>query len=221
MEIQMSDILSKTTLGFAFPADPATKQPVSFSLEGPLANIVLSGKKPFGVKSPFRNAGIIIDRTVYTQQFRPAFYGLKTTLSDVLINERDVPSDFFVDGFEIDKWVKKRAGWSKDSLNPKTGERYPYSVGSARFPDDITKPARTIITTEGERSASRFTHIIPASGGRYRRLTPVELERLNMFPDDHTNEASDVKRGFLMGNDLVVGVVEKIGSQLAACIAKQ
>jgi len=50
----------------------------------------------------------------------------------------------------------------------------------------------------------------------YRRLSPVELERLNMFPDDHTkyDGVSDTKRAFFMGNALVVGVIEKIGIAL-------
>ena len=45
---------------------------------------------------------------------------------------------------------------------------------------------------------------------------PIELERLNMFPDNHTNldGISDTKRAFFMGNALVVGVVEKIGQVL-------
>ena len=49
-----------------------------------------------------------------------------------------------------------------------------------------------------------------------RRLTPIELERLNMFPDNHTklNGITDAKRAFFMGNALVVGVVEKIGQAL-------
>ena len=49
-----------------------------------------------------------------------------------------------------------------------------------------------------------------------RRLTPVELERLNMFPDDHTklDGITDTKRAFFMGNALVVGVIEKIGEAL-------
>jgi len=47
-----------------------------------------------------------------------------------------------------------------------------------------------------------------------RRLTPVELERLNMFPDNHTSGPTDAKRAFFMGNALVVGIVEKIGSAL-------
>ena len=35
-----------------------------------------------------------------------------------------------------------------------------------------------------------------------------------MFPDNHTHEAADTKRAFLMGNALVVGVVEKLGKSL-------
>ena len=49
-----------------------------------------------------------------------------------------------------------------------------------------------------------------------RRLTPIELERLNMFPDNHTQlqGISDTKRAFFMGNALVVGIVERIGTAL-------
>ena len=52
--------------------------------------------------------------------------------------------------------------------------------------------------------------------GRLRRLTPLELERLNMFPGNLTNMkgVSDGKRAFFMGNALVVGVVEKISKSL-------
>ena len=52
------------------------------------------------------------------------------------------------------------------------------------------------------------------SSGKYRRLTPIELERLNMFPDNHTLGVSDTRRAFLMGNALVTGIVEKIGVSL-------
>ena len=48
--------------------------------------------------------------------------------------------------------------------------------------------------------------MVRADDGRLRRLTPVELERLNGFPDDWTNTGmSDGKRAFMMGNALVVG----------------
>ena len=85
------------------------------------------------------------------------------------------------------------------------------------FPDPLDKPSRTIITGEGGSSPSRFKHVVEVSG-KQRRLTPVELERLNMFPDNHTfhNEATNTKRAFFMGNALVVGVIEKIG----ICLSK-
>ena len=54
--------------------------------------------------------------------------------------------------------------------------------------------------------------------GRYRRLTPVEEERLNGFPDEWTSlkdcpdkKITDGQRAFLMGNALVVGIIEQIG----------
>jgi hypothetical protein len=30
--------------------------------------------------------------------------------------------------------------------------------------------------------------------GQYRRLHPIELERLNMFPDDHTKLGNDAQK---------------------------
>ena len=85
------------------------------------------------------------------------------------------------------------------------------------FPDALDKPARTIITSEGGVTPSRFKHII-FQDGKYRRLTPIELERCNMFPDNHTEGKTDTKRAFFMGNALVVGVVEKIGLELQSRI---
>ena len=79
------------------------------------------------------------------------------------------------------------------------------------FPDGLDKPSRTIITGEGGVGPSRFKHVILTESGRHRRLTPVELERLNMFPDHHTDGVTDSRRAFLMGNALVTGIVEKIG----------
>ena len=43
------------------------------------------------------------------------------------------------------------------------------------------------------------------------RLVPVEIECLNMFPDNHTLGVSDSRRAFLMGNALVTGIVERLG----------
>ena len=83
------------------------------------------------------------------------------------------------------------------------------------FPDALNNASRTIITGEGGKSPSRFKHVVQTQKG-LRRLTPVELERLNMFPDHHTQLSgiSNTKRAFFMGNALVVGVVQKIAEAL-------
>ena len=93
----------------------------------------------------------------------------------------------------------------------KAGYEYNYSEGSMTFPDDLDRPSRTIITGEGGTAPSRFKHVILTPSGRYRRLMPIELERLNMFPDNHTSGVTDMRRAFLMGNALVTGIVERIG----------
>ena len=88
------------------------------------------------------------------------------------------------------------------------------------FPDSLKKPSRTILTGEGGTSPSRFKHIIKTAKG-HRRLTPIELERLNGFPDDWSkfdhegNQVSDVKRAFFMGNALVIGLIARVGKEIA------
>ena len=81
----------------------------------------------------------------------------------------------------------------------------------------IDCPSRTIIT-EGGASPSRTKHAVK-QGRTLRRLTPIELERLNMFPDDHTRleGVSDGRRAFFMGNALV-GIIERVGTALLESI---
>jgi len=114
----------------------------------------------------------------------------------------------------LPKWEYLKGG-KKEIRKTKEGFEYNYSEGSMVFPDALDKPSRTIITGEGGKSPSRFKHVVQTKKG-LRRLTPVELERLNMFPDYHTEleGISDTKRAFFMGNALLVGVVEKIGASL-------
>jgi len=95
------------------------------------------------------------------------------------------------------------------------GFAYNYSEGGMIYPDALDNASRTIITGEGGRTPSRFKHVVATDKG-LRRLVPVELERLNMFPDDHTKleGITDAKRAFFMGNALVVGVIKKLSHEL-------
>ena len=136
-----------------------------------------------------------------------------TTLADVLEPAADVPAQFFVEGEELEKWQFLKGAKSLTRISRATGMEYTYDEGAIPFPD-TDGPSRTILTGEGGATASRFKHIIRTDDGRYRRLTPRELERLNGFPGDWTAGMSDGKRAFMMGNALVVGVVERIADEL-------
>ena len=106
---------------------------------------------------------------------------------------------------------------SKKKRTTKDGYVYNYSEGSMTFPDDYEKPSRTIITGEGGASPSRFKHVIKSpEDQKSTEDLLLELERLNMFPDNHTlhENTTNSKRAFLMGNALVIGVVEEIGKNL-------
>ena len=138
-------------------------------------------------------------------------------LGDILIDEKDVPQEYFINPKDLPRW-KYFKGAKKEMRKTPDGHVYNYSEGSMAFPDSVDKPARTIITGEGGSTPSRFKHVIKTKDGRYRRLTPLELERINMFPDEHTKGVADVKRAFFMGNALVVGVVKKLGKALLAQI---
>ena len=66
-------------------------------------------------------------------------------------------------------------------------------------------------------------HIIRHDDGTYRTLFPIETERLNMFPDDWTriDGILDSKRGFMMGNALVTGIVHRLRGHLMDLINRR
>ena len=107
-------------------------------------------------------------------------------------------------------------GLKHEERTKANGFTYFYTEGAMAFPDSLDGPSRTIITSEGGSGPDRCRHVIIDETGRLRRLTPIELERLNMFPDNHTEleGVSNAKRAFLMGNALVCGIVTKVGEEL-------
>ena len=136
--------------------------------------------------------------------------GKKTVLADIL-HKGGVSSEFYIDENDKPKWEYLK-GAKKEKRKTKNGFEYNYTEGAMIYPDALDNSSRTIITGEGGKSPSRFKHVILTDRG-LRRLTPIELERLNMFPDNHTklDNITDTKRAFFMGNALVVGIVEKLG----------
>jgi len=164
--------------------------------------------------SPFHNAGIAYRGRYWTARIHPRKPSSMKALGDVLQSAREVPQEFYISQKKIPRWRKVKGAKRIEKKSRISGIKYLYAEGAIAFPDATTNPARTIVTSEGGKTASRMKHIIKR-GKRYRRLTPVELERLNGFPDNHTAQIPETRRAFLMGNALIVGCVARIGTAIA------
>jgi len=207
-------VLFDGVLAKSFPFEVKKRSTSEFDIIGSIPEIsdnFNKGKK----ESPFGNAGIIYDRHVFSVDASPIHDGTTQTLGDNLVDETFVPDEFFISEEELPRWQYEK-GAKKIKRISKDGYEYTFSEGGMAFPDHLDKPSRTMITGEGGSSPSRFKHVVKTPSGRFRRLIPIELERLNMFPDNHTMhpKVSDGRRAFLMGNALVCGIVERIGKSL-------
>ena len=224
--------IENTILNEAFPVENNyNKEIETQKIEGTLDFI----SKTFNLKhekSPFMNSGVCWNREFITIKQKALISKKQTPLKDILQKPEDIPMDFFVNE-EIVLDTKKGWAYHKGSkkierVDKITGHKYTWSEGKMDLTEDLDLPIRTIITSEGGKAPSRSRHLIKVESSKrkvsYRRLTPIELERANMFPDDFTknykNQSTKLeivnsnKRAFFMGNALVIGVVEKIGNSL-------
>jgi DNA (cytosine-5)-methyltransferase 1 len=219
------------TIAKAFPVKE-TNSVKEVELKGDLVELTNNFNKE-GKLSPFQNAGLLIDGKVFTVKTEADYNGNFTVLNDILLNG-EVTNDFFIEDGPL-KTVKtvvnkddslrtistEKQMWEylkgakKEKRRTKEGFEYNYAEGGMIYPDALDNSSRTIITGEGGKSPSRFKHVVETNRG-LRRLTPIELERLNMFPDNHTKleGVTDAKRAFFMGNALVVGVINQIAISL-------
>lgn len=207
-----------TETGIVGKEFPAIKkgQENEFKIIGKLEDVTLNYGGIQG-KSIFSNAGLSINREVYTVELAPRIKGYIKTLADVLVHDSDVPAEFWISAKDKRKWIDAK-GSKKQPRKTEDGHEYFFSEGTMACPDEKDKPSRTIITSEGGKTPSRTKHLVSHSKDedKWRRLIPVELEQLNMFPKNFTQHplVNDNKRAFLMGNALVVGIIEKLGRSL-------
>lgn len=207
-------VLFDGVMAKAFPFEQKYRTESVFDIEGSIKEVSDNFNK--GRKdTPFGNAGIMINRHVFSVDADPRYDGPCQLLGNIIVDEEFVPEEFFISENDLPKW-KYEKGAKKIHRVSKEGFEYDFSEGGMAFPDSLERPSRTVITGEGGAAPSRFKHVIQTRSGRFRRLVPVELERLNMFPDNQTLHAdvSDGRRAFLMGNALVCGVVREVGKSL-------
>ncbi len=213
------DRISKTgVLARALPVsaveDAATEIPIS---DNPEYVSLEFNRGP--AKSPFGNSGYFENGVATTTRTTASYVGPKSVLGDVIVGDGDVPKEYWIDANAIPAWEYLKGAKSIDRTHKGSGFKYAYSEGKMAFPDSLEKPSRTILTGEGGSAPSRFKHVIRTESG-FRRLLPLELERLCGFPDGWTApdnsglKITDGRRAFFMGNALVVGLVERVGRVL-------
>ncbi|MBE6511562.1 MAG: DNA (cytosine-5-)-methyltransferase [Methanobrevibacter olleyae] len=170
----------------------------------------------------FFNSGLMHKGNIYTFKTSPVECDDVTTLGDIM-EKGEVDEKYILKGERLEK-MKYLKGSKKLQRKKPNGELYNYSEGAIACPDYLDRPARTMLTSES--SINRSTHMIKdAKSGEFRLITPIEAERIQMFPDDWTNienkSMTEKRRYFMMGNALVVGVVERLGDYISTIIANE
>lgn len=197
----------------------------------------------------FENSGVMMDGVIYTVKTFPEYDGKQITLGDVM--DKDVVDEkFFIpeeklyytypDITHSDESMERlpkeqRQTWQylkgakKLPRKAANGHEYIFSEGAIPMIDSEDKPARTMLTSEG--SFSRTTHIVKdRKTGRIRLLTPTEAERIQGFPTNHTKyalvngekiEMPVNKRRFMMGNALVVNLIEQMEPLLTKILEEE
>ena len=199
-----------------------------------------SGKDP---QSPFLGTGVMVNGKIWTSKTTPKEVKSSLSLGEVLQKPEKIPDEFILTPESLINergWIYLK-GAKRELRTGTDGFTYRYSEGPITFPDALDRASRTIITGEGGKGASRFKHVVKFRPTKkqvermelrsddaavvrkkislgltewVRRLTPIELERLNGFPDNHTKGVTDGKRAFFMGNALVCGIVSRIAKSL-------
>lgn len=197
----------------------------------------------------FENTGVMKDGVVYTVKTTPNYHGKQITLGEIM-DDGDVDEKYFIpeerlyytspnvnhsDETHCRLSKEERQTWQylkgakKLPRKARNGHEYIFSEGPIAMVDAYDKPARTMLTSEG--GFSRTTHIVKdKKTGRIRLLTAEETERIQGFPTGHTKfckVGEDIvemplnKRRFMMGNALVVNLIEQMEKTLNSIIEKE
>lgn len=161
---------------------------------------------------PFFNAGVMFDGNVFSEEVKPV--EIAPTLLKDIVHHHEVDEKYFISEQDLPKWEYLKGAKKIERVAKSTGYAYTFSEGPVAFPDPLDRPGRTMLTSES--SLNRSTHVITdVKTNRLRKLTPVECERLNGFPDDWTNTGMPERmRYFIMGNALVTDLITAMGREL-------
>lgn len=173
----------------------------------------------------FLTSGFMIDGIVKHKDIKAEkenIYSLKMLLEKAKKFNPEDKSKFIVEDEEkLEKW-KYLKGGKRIERTSSTGHKYIYSEGAMAFPENIEEPARTMLTSEG--TLNRSSHIIlDEELQKYRTITPIEAEMIQMFPPNWTDIKimTERKRYFMMGNALVTGIISRLEPKLKEIISNE
>lgn len=161
------------------------------------------------------NAGVMMNGRIYSVDVTPQRVD-PTPLGDIL-ERAPLDEHYFLRDEDLPQWLYAK-GAKHEKRRRRDGSPYYFSEGSVQFPEPLSKPSRTMLTSESQ--VGRTSHVVQdQTTGRLRVLTPVECERLNGFPDGWTNTGMPERmRYFCMGNALVIPLVTRIANALVMTI---
>lgn len=170
----------------------------------------------------FFETGVMINQEIFTSELDSIveeIYPLSRILLEAnYFNSADL-SDYVVEDEKLKKWEYLK-GSKRIKRTNKQGHEYYYSEGAMSFPEDLNSPARTMLTSEG--TVNRSSHIIFDDNiKKYRIITEVEAELIQMFPPNWTDTMPKRRRYFMMGNALVTGIINRMEKDLREIIENE
>lgn len=170
----------------------------------------------------FFETGVMINQEIFTSELDSIveeIYPLSRILLEAnYFNSADL-SDYIVEDEKLKKWEYLK-GSKRIKRTNKQGHEYYYSEGAMSFPEDLNSPARTMLTSEG--TVNRSSHIIFDDNiKKYRIITEVEAELIQMFPPNWTDTMPKRRRYFMMGNALVTGIINRMEKDLREIIENE
>lgn len=215
----LSEILKTNFINRCFPINIEEKENKVIDLKSykDIADVSETYKN-----GKFFETGVMINQEIFTSELDSIgeeIYPLSRILLEAnYFNSADL-SDYVVEDEKLKKWEYLK-GSKKIKRTNKQGHEYYYSEGAMSFPEDLNSPARTMLTSEG--TVNRSSHIIfDENINKYRIITEVEAELIQMFPPNWTDTMPKRRRYFMMGNALVTGIINRMEKDLREIIENE